>query len=248
MSQSGKWLAGTTVGFFDFLKSNQTPVQKLQTKVMDKRGMAPDRWDAIQALSKIDSEEAIEALLWRFTFKTDPSITDQEEKESVFNAIVQKGSTAVEPLKRFIKKKSEPVTWPLKMLDRVLPAPQVLDILLELLREMDTEYERDPDRKLQILAELETRKGPQVVEAVRPFVRDVNETARFHAVGALFAQAEAEQARQALAEALPKEESMRVKMRILDGLSQRSWSVDPANVGRLPDGWALDKDGVPKKR
>jgi hypothetical protein len=238
------------VGLFDFLskKGAQTPVQKLQAKVMDKRGMAPDRWDAIQALSKIDSEEAIEALLWRFTFKTDPSITDQEEKESVFNAIVQKGPTAVEPLKRFIRKKSEPVTWALKMLDRVLGGREVLDLLLELLREMDIEYERDPDRKLQILSELETRKGPQVVEAVRPFVRDVNETARFHAVGALFAQAEAEEARQALVDALPNEDSMRVKVRILDGLSQRGWAVDPANVGRLPDGWVIDKDGVPKKR
>jgi HEAT repeat protein len=250
MGRSGKRLAGTTVGLFDFLnkKGAQTPVQKLQAKVLDKRGMAPDRWDAIQALSKIDSEEAIEALLLRFTFKTDPSITDQEEKDSVFNAVVQKGPTAVEPLKRFIKKKSESISWPLKMLDRVLPAAQVLDLLLELLREMDTEYERDPDRKLQILAELESRKGPQVLEVVRPFLRDVNETARFHAVGALFAQAEAEDARQALLEALPKEESMRVKARILDGLSQRSWAVDPAAAGRLPDGWSVDGSGVPKKR
>jgi hypothetical protein len=238
------------VGLFDFIskKGAQTPVQKLQTKVMDKRGMAPDRWDAIQALSKMDTEEAIEALLWRFTFKTDPSITDQEEKDAVFNAIVQKGPTSVGPLKRFIKKKSEPITWPLKMLDRVLPAGEVLDLLLELLREMDTEYERDPDRKLQILAELETRKGPQVLDAVRPFVRDVNETARFHAVGALLAQQEVETTRQALLEALPREESMRVKVRILDGLSLRGWSVDPGNVGRLPDGWVLDAGGVPKRR
>lgn len=238
------------MGLFDFIskKGAQTPVQKLQAKVMDKRGMAPDRWDAIQALSKMDTEEAIEALLWRFTFKTDPSITDQEEKDAVFNAIVQKGPTAVGPLKRFIKKKSEPITWALKMLDRVLPAGEVLDILLELLRDMDTEYERDPDRKLQILAELETRKGPQVLDAVRPFVRDVNETARFHAVGALLAQQEIESTRQALLEALPKEESMRVKVRILDGLAVRGWSVDPANTGRLPDGWVIDANGVPRKR
>jgi HEAT repeat protein len=68
------------VGLFDFLnkKSAQTPVQKLAVKAADKRGMAPDRWEALQALSKIDSEEAVDALLNRFTFYVDPSITDQE--------------------------------------------------------------------------------------------------------------------------------------------------------------------------
>src|SRR5688572_20397883 len=127
--------------------------------------MAPDRWEALQALSKIDSEEAVEALLSRFTFYVDPTITDQEEKDSVFNAVVEKGALAVAPLKRFIRR-AESLSWPLKMLDRVLPAEEVLDILLELLSAMDTEYERDPQRKLQVLAELEARHGARVVEAV----------------------------------------------------------------------------------
>ena len=109
------------MGLFDFLskKSAQSPVQKLAVKAADKRGMAPDRWEALQALARIDSEEAVEALLHRFTFYVDPTITDQEEKDAVFDSIVAKGATSVEPLKRFIKK-SESLSWPLKMLDRVL--------------------------------------------------------------------------------------------------------------------------------
>ncbi|MDB4974444.1 MAG: hypothetical protein JWN48_2785 [Myxococcaceae bacterium] len=222
-------------------------MQKLATQVADKRGMAPDRWEAIQALSKIDSEEAVTALLIRFTFYTDPTITDQEEKESVFSAIVAKGATAVAPLKRFMAK-AESLSWPLKMLDRVLPEADVLAMLLEMLSKMDTEYERDPQRKLQILSELETRRGEAVVAAVRPFLADVHETARFHAVGAVFAQDNAEEARSALLTALEREDSMRIKARILDGFGQRGWKLEGAQLGKLPDAFALDAAGVPKRR
>jgi hypothetical protein len=237
------------VGVFDFLtnKKGQTAVQRLAVKAADKRGMAPDRWEALQALSKIDSEEAVEALLSRFTFYVDPTITDQEEKDSVFNAVVEKGALAVAPLKRFIRK-AESLSWPLKMLERVLPAEEVLEILLELLSVMDTEYERDPQRKLQVLAELEARRAARVVEAVIPFLKDVHEPARFHAVEALLAQESAESARAALADACAVEESVRIKARILDGFARRSWSIDAARVGRLPEGYTIDPQGVPRRR
>jgi len=237
------------VGLFDLFgkKGGQSAAQKLASKVADKRGMAPDRWDAIQALTKIESEEAVEILLTRFTFYVDPTITDQEEKDAVFNAIVAKGALAVGPLKRFLNK-AESLSWSLKMLDRVLSEGEVLEMMLEMLRKMDTEYERDPQRKLQILAELETRRGPGVVEVVRPFLGDVHETARFHAVGAVLAQDEAELARDDLIATLTREESMRIKARILDGFAQRSWPLDPALVGRLPDAFVLDANGIPHRR
>lgn len=236
------------MGLFDLFgkKSGQSAVQKLAPKVADKRGMAPDRWEAIQALTKIDSEEAVEALLVRFKFYVDPTITDQEEKDAVFNAVVAKGTLAIPPLKRFLTK-AESLSWPLKMLDRVLGPDEVLAMMLELLSQMDTEYERDPQRKLQILAELETRRGPGVVETVTPFLSDVHETARFHAAGAVLAQDNAEDAREELRTALDREESMRIKARILDGFGQRGWAVE-APQGKLPDAFALDPEGVPRRR
>jgi hypothetical protein len=134
------------------------------------------------------------------------------------------------------------------MLDRVLGPDEVVEILLELLATMDTEYERDPQRKLQVLAEFEARRGAKVAEAVRPFLLDVHEPARFHAVVAVLAQPEHAASREALAEALSKEESMRIKARILDGFARESWSVDAAKLGRLPEGFSLDAQGVPRKR
>ncbi len=222
-------------------------MQKLAPKVADKRGMAPDRWEAIEALTKIDSEEAVQALLVRFTFYVDPTITDQEEKDAVFNAIVGKGALAVPPVKRFLAK-AESLSWPLKMLERLLSAEEVLALLLELLREMDTEYERDPQRKLQVLAELEARHGPAVVDVVKPFLADVHEPARFLAVGAILAQDDADAGREELANTLAREESMRIKARILEGFGQHGWQVDAKSAGKLPDAFTVDANGVPRRR
>jgi hypothetical protein len=237
------------VGLFDFLtrKGAQSPVQRLAVKAADKRGMAPDRWEALQALIKLEGEEPIEALMHRFTFYVDPTITDQEEKEAVFNAIVAKGKVSMEPLKRFIRK-AESLSWPLKMLEQVATPEEVLAILLDLLRTMDTEYERDPQRKLQVLSELEMRRGPAVAEVVLPFLEDVHEPARFHAVGAVLAQDGAAASRDALLAVLKKEESMRIKARILEGFSRLGLAVDPTASGRLPEGFALDGRGVPQRR
>ena len=237
------------MGLFDFLtkKTPQSAVQKYAARVSDKRGMAPDRWEAIQALSKIDSEEAVSALLVRFTFYVDPTITDQEEKDGVFSMIVGKGELAVGPVLRFARK-AESLAWPLKMLDRLLPADKFMETALDLLSEMDTEYERDPQRKLQLLGELEARRAPGIVATVLPFLDDVHEPARFHAASAVLAQEEREQAREALASLLAKEESMRIKARILQGFAEYGWSVPAEAQLRLPDGFRIGPDGVPQSR
>ncbi len=235
------------MGLFDFITKKQgSPLQKHAARVADKRSLAADRWESLQALIKVDSNESTRALLARFTFHADPSITDQEEKEAAFNAVISRGAAAVEPLKDFMTK-AESLSWPLKMLDRLAVPDEVLAVLLGLLEKMDTEYERDPQRKLQVLAELEQRKGPAVVEAVLPFSEDVNETARFHAIGAVLAQENAQDGKDAVLKVYPREESQRVKVRIVEGCAQRGWgfSHEPAS---LPDGWMLDASGVPKRR
>jgi hypothetical protein len=160
---------------------------------------------------------------------------------------VSKGSLAAEPLKRFIRR-SESLSWAVKMLDRVLPPEDVLSILLELMSSMDTEYERDPTRKVQLLAELESRRGEAVLPVVLPFLEDVNETARFHAVGAILAQENAGDAREQLAKTLAREDSMRTKARILDGFAALRWNIDTTSAGRLPEGFVVDSAGLPRRR
>lgn len=237
------------MGLLDIF-SRKGALGKHAGRVANKRAQNTDRWESIQALAKMRTAESVEALLRRFTFRIDPSITDQEEKDAAFQGIVATGEAAVEPVRQFLQR-SDSISWPLKMLEQLLPSDQVVAELLALLERMDTEYERDPERKIQLIAYLEDRKDPRIVDAARAFLGDVNETVRFHTVGAIFAQDEAERARGDLLDALAKEESVRIRARILEGFREREWPIPEDRIAevrpKLPQGWALDPRGMPRK-
>lgn len=232
-------------------KSEADILAKHAEKVANKRAQAVDRWESIRALGHMGTTEAVAALLPRFTFYVDPSITDQEEKDAAFDAIVGAGSAAIEPVCAFMLK-AESLSWPVKMLDRLVDAETVIGKLLEVLERMDIEYERDPQRKIQLLATLEERRDPRIADAVVRFLEDANETVRFNAVGALYAQEDdAEAHRDALLEACCKEESVRIRNRILDGFAANGWSIaDRAEELRavLPGGFTIDKQGALRKK
>jgi hypothetical protein len=230
-------------------KSDASQVKKWAERAQNRRAQAVDRWEAIQALANMRTAEAVEALLPRFVFYVDPSITDQEEKDLAFEGIVGAGEAAVGPLVAFLRK-ADSISWPLKALDRIVSPEAVVEKLLALLADMDTEYERDPQRKIQILATLEERSDARIATAAVRFLEDANETVRFNATGAVLSQADAEMQRSALLRCFCAEESVRVRNRILDGFAAHSWDVGEMAAAvkpRLPAGYALDPQGVPRR-
>jgi len=239
------------MGLFDiFASKGPGAIKKHAARAANRRAQNPDRWESIQALAEMRTPEAVTALLARFTIRVDPSIVDQEEKDAAFQGVVGAGDVAVEPVKRFMRD-SETISWPLKALEQLLPDEEVVAALLEALEDMDTEYERDPQKKIQLVAYLEDRADSRIVEAVRRFLDDQNETVRFHAIGAIYVQAEAETAREELLATLLREESVRCRARILDGFVENEWAVPDDQRqhvrSQLPDGYAIDGGGVPRK-
>jgi len=230
-------------------KSEADALRKHGERATNRRAQAVDRWEAIQALVRIGSPEAVEALLPRFTFYVDPSITDQEEKDAVFEGIVDCGQSAVVPVVAFLRKAESP-SWAIKILERVVPEEVFVETLIGLLAEMDTEYERDPQRKIQTIATLEEHQDPRIPSAVVRFLEDANETVRFHAVGALLAQPDVEAHRDALLRCFAAEDSVRVRNRILEGFASHEWKVGDAADSvrqRLPAGYTLDSRGIPRR-
>jgi hypothetical protein len=231
-------------------KSEAGPLGKHAERVANKRAQAYDRWDSIQALSRLRTKESVQALLPRFTFYVEPSITDQEEKDAAFTGIVESGAMALEPVCSFLRK-ADSISWPIKMLDQIVPPEVVVANLLDLLASMHTEYERDPERKCQILTTLAERKDPRVAAAVVRFLDDANETVRFNAVGALLSQADSGEHLDPLIDCLCRDESVRVRNRILDAFAAGNISTSPHEERvkpRLPAGYSLDKTGVPRKK
>ena len=68
------------MGLFDVFKGGGGGLKKHVTRVANKRAQKHERWESIQVLAADGSDEALRALLTRFTVRVDPSITDGEEK------------------------------------------------------------------------------------------------------------------------------------------------------------------------
>ena len=242
------------MGLFDLFKGEKkkggSPSAKWADRV-EKRAQNYDRQEAIQALADMASSDAVEVLLKRFTFHIDPSITDQEEKESAFRGILRADKEAIEPVRAFAAK-AESLAWPMKIMKEILVDDRAYaEELLRWLARWDTEYSKFVDPKVQILTALEDHKQPGIRDQVERFLEDVHEPSRFHAASTLLAQDD-EGAAPALAHLLGDEESVRVRNRVAEGLSARGWSVpaDERDAVRkaLPTSFALDDAGRIVKR
>jgi hypothetical protein len=248
------------MGLFDLFKggkggdkderSKSSPAAKWANTAADKRAQNYDRQEAIQALAALGSADAAAALLKRFTFTIDPSITDQEEKDAAFAGVLKAGKDAIEPVRAFAGK-AESLAWPMKVLKEILAEDEYVEELVLWLSRWDTEYAKFIDPKLQLLVELEDYRHEKIREAVAPFLEDVNETARFHAAASTLAQQD-EAALPALLKVLEDEESVRVKNKIADGLVARGWAIPEeqrdAVRKTLPAGYSIDGSGHLKKR
>lgn len=247
------------MGFFDFFKKSadtkqgaepaaakgNKDVARLARVVGNKLAQDYDRQEAISQLAAMANAEGARALLRRFDFAMEPSITDREEKEAAVEGVVGAGEAAIGPIRDYCAR-AEGVIWPLKILRRIVEEQRFVDELLELLEQFDTEYIRNPEPKMQLIQALEEFATEDVRLAVEPFLQDVNENVRFTAVGTTFAM-KTPAAAGPLVQAMKQEESLRVRNRIASGLSDQAWKV-PANLNdaareSLPQGYSL-KDGV----
>jgi HEAT repeat protein len=246
------------MGLFDRFKAGASdkktggkasPAAKWADRV-EKRAQNYDRQEAITALSDMGTPEAVEALMKRFTFHIDPSITDQEEKEAAFQGVLRAGKGAIEPVRAFATK-AESLAWPMKIVRELVDEGEYVEELLRWLARWDTEYSKFVDPKVQILRALEEYRSDRIRESVERFLEDVNEPSRFHAVSALFAQSDAA-AVPALLKLLVDEESVRVRTKIAEGLTSQGWEIPSdqreAAARAMPAPYGVDSRGRAIKR
>ncbi|EYF07412.1 HEAT repeat domain-containing protein [Chondromyces apiculatus] len=236
------------MGIFDFLRKSSPPASgpAVDKKVAgyakvasDKRAQTYDRIEALQALAAMKSVEAATALLKRFTFSIDPSITDQDEKEVAFQGVVDAGKEVIPAVREFCAR-AETLSWPIKILRALLEDDEYRDELIDLLEGFDTEYARNVEPKQQVIIALGTLTGDEIREAVERFLEDVNETVRFHAVQTTFAQG-TEESVPALVKAIASEESVRIKNKVAEGMMARNWTIPAELRGTARD--ALQDSG-----
>lgn len=242
------------MGLFDFFRKADGPtlskqareIARLERLVSNKLSQNFDRQDALEQLGRIASADAAAVLLKRFNWHLDPSITDLEEKEVAVRGIVAAGEAALPPIREYCRR-AEGLTWPLKALSQIVEADRYADELLTLLDQFDTEYVRNAEPKVQLLTALSAFARDDVRLAIEQFIEDASEPVRFAAVNAAFSMKN-ELSVEVLVAAMPREESLRIKNRVAQGIVEAGWRVPLTLVdvcrGHLPPGFRLSPDGT----
>ena len=243
------------MGVFDlFSKDSRTERarEKNASRAINKFAQSDVRFKALQALRDDGSPEALYALMRRFGMMYDKSIEDEQEKDWVFEVLLQKGPVIIEPIKKYLLA-ADSISWPLRLLDRVAGKEQELEVLKAVLERHEPGYERDPTKKIQVLNHLASVKDDRVPPLLVPYLADMDEGVRLAAVEALLRHKNEEIAREPLLQHFVSdaEDSLRIRIQISEGFAELAWLVKGHRgevEKRLPEQFQLDREGHFKKK
>jgi hypothetical protein len=255
-------LYGYRMGLKDMLFGGpEARLKKHVARARNKQAQSADRFASLEALrdaglsSNPSAAEAIEGLFGRFTIRYDKSIDDEQEKDFVFESLCKMGKKVMPQLQKHLQN-AESIAWGLKVLNEVATAEEQWPVLADLCERNDNTYTRDPSKKMQLLHFLGEHDDPRSADALVPYLEDIDEGVRFVAVEGLIKHKRVETAREPLLKLLTneKEESRRIKMRIVEGFADQGWDVKGFSgtveklVADLLPGARLDNHGKIKRK
>jgi hypothetical protein len=248
------------MGFLDIFGGGKGRLHKHVQRAKNKDAQSADRFASLEALRDAAQEgegasEAIEGLIGRYTIRYDKSIEDEQEKQFVFDELVRLGAKILPELQKHLRS-AESIAWGLKTLHEVASTDEAWPILADLCERNDNTYTRDPSKKIQLLHYLGEQNDPRCGKALVPYLEDTDEGVRFVAVEGLVHHKEPESAREPLLVVLTneKEESRRIKKRIVDGFADLGWDVKGHSgtveklIADLLPGARLDNHGKIKRK
>ncbi len=236
------------MGFLDFLFGGEEAQLKRHAKrVVNLNAQAEDREASAQWLAENGSDEAIQALLNRFTVKYEQGMKDAAEKENVYRLLVDLGPRVADTVATWARS-HEQFAQALRIVEHFQGPETAVSLLLEMLAAQNDPFK--PEKKRQILIHLADFRDPRVVDGAAPCLRDLDEGVRYAACDALLAQEGADgRLREALLAMLanPNEDSNRAKVRIAEAFHQRRWSLGDsaeAVASHPPHGWSVQGDRI----
>lgn len=246
------------MGFMDLFGGGKGRLAKHIARAKNKDAQSADRFASLEALRDAAQEgdaEAVDGLLSRFTIRYDKSIEDEQEKQWVFDELSRLGAKILPSLQKHLRA-ADSIAWGLKVLHEVASPDEAWPLLGDLCERNDNTYTRDPSKKIQLLHYLGEQSDARCGKALVPYLEDMDEGVRFVTVEGLLRHKDVETAREPLLKLLmnPKEESRRIKKRILDGFADLGWDVKgySGTVEKMLDdmlpGSRLDNHGKIKRK
>ncbi len=237
-------------------------------------------FDYLEELASEGDVEAITTMLKCFSITVKPDkqeqtltpYDDEQEKLSLIDRLTGLTEQRATVLKLLRKELANPpllspgrrdgVVWLIELLrdmaeattdDEDESAEMVRDELIRALEHYDPEETyRDPERKVQLIQALGRHKGEASIEAVRPFLKDVDETVRFRAVETIVRVGD-DCLGDVLSEMALEDESLRIQQRAMEVMAELNCSIKghPRRKeleGKLPATIMVDKKGVVRSR
>jgi hypothetical protein len=243
------------MGVFDLFSKDgrqQRARDKNISRAVNKYSQSPDRMKALQALRDDGSPEALYGMLRRFGMMYDKTIEDEQEKDWVFEVLLEKGAVIIPPIKKYLFT-ADSVSWPLRLLDRVAGKEEELEVIKAVLERHEPGYERDPTKKIQLLNHLAAVKDERVPPLIVPYLADMDEGVRYSAVEALLRHKNEEAAREPLLQHFisEAEDSLRIRLQMAEGFAELGWLVKGHRgevEKKLPEQFQLDREGHIKKK
>lgn len=243
------------MGVFDLFSKegrDQRARDKNISRAINKYAQSPDRLKALQALRDDGSPEALYGLIRRFGMMYDKTIEDEQEKEWVFEVLVEKGASIIPPVQKYLFA-ADSISWPLRLLDKVANKEQELEVIKAVLERHEPGYERDPTKKIQLLNHMAALKDARIPPLAAPYLGDMDEGVRYAAVETLVRGGNEEIAREPLLIQFisSTEDSLRIRIRIAEGFAELGWLVKGHRgevEKRLPEQFQLDREGHVKRK
>ncbi len=244
------------MGFLDFLfdkeKAEQRKVRKLRKTLTNMYVQPPERKYAIQQLRDIGTPAAVEALLARFEDNAPNTTVDADEKTYVYESLADMAADPELDVRgiiiKYLHRREEKINWPMKVLTDLLDYGEMVDLVRELLEECGSSYQRNPEKKQELVLRSAELKDEALTRELLRFLDDLNETIRFLTVEALLKHGYDEIIEEPLRERLSEEDSIRIIKKIAEAFAEhKDWKVpedEREDVEHmLPEEYGLHKDG-----
>ena len=249
------------MGLLDFLfdseKAEQRRLEKLEKTLTNMYVQDSERKHTIRELREMNRPEAVDVLLKRFGNTAPNTTVDIEEKEFVYDMLVEMGVQSdidvAGMVKEHLTDAEEKINWPLKVLKDLLDYEEMTEVVKDLLDTCTAEYQQNPEKKQELMLQSSELRDEELCEKLIGFLDDSNETIRFLAVDAVAHQEFDEMIEEPLRERLLEEDSIRIVKKITEIFADhRDWKIpedDQAGVEKaLPEEYGIHKEGHIYKR
>lgn len=244
------------MGILDFLfdkeKAEERRLNKLRKTLSNMYKQAGEREYAIQTLREKATPEAVRVLMARFDEQAPNTTVDADEKRYVYETIVDMAANPELDVEQivadYLREKDEKINWPMKVMSDLLEYQEMIDLVRELLETCDTGFQRNPEKKQELILRATDLKDEDLSRELLRFLEDDNETIRFLAVETLLKHDFEEIIEDPLRERLREEESLRIIKTLAAAFADRKdWKIPEDEQEEideiLPEEYGVHKHG-----